>query len=88
MKLAKKQEILFEEECKRGKNVSAVNFEAFAEEWFEEFAKLNLKSTTYPRQRAFTQTLAGKPLSEHLRAYVPRKPSQGLQCRCGGTQFY
>lgn len=50
-----RQVVLFEEECRRGQVVSAVKFEAFAEEWFEEYAKLNLKSTTYTRQRQLTK---------------------------------
>ena len=54
-KEVQRQAILFEEECKRGQIVSAVKFEPFAEEWFEEYAKLNLKSTTYTRQRQLTK---------------------------------
>lgn len=54
-KEVQRQAVLFEEECKRGQIVSAVKFEAFAEEWFEEYAKLNLKSTTYTRQRQLTK---------------------------------
>ena len=50
-----RQAVLFEEECKHGQIVSAVKFEVFAEEWFEDYAKLNLKSTTYTRQRQLTK---------------------------------
>ena len=50
-----RQVVLFEEECKHGQIVSAVKFEGFAEEWFEDYAKLNLKSTTYTRQRQLTK---------------------------------
>lgn len=50
-----RQAILFEEECKHGQIVSAIKFEAFAEEWFEDYGKLNLKSTTYTRQRQLTK---------------------------------
>lgn len=50
-----RQIVLFEEECRHGQVVSAVKFEAFTEEWFEEYAKLNLKSTTYTRQRQLTK---------------------------------
>ena len=48
-KEVQRQAVLFEEECKRGQIVSAVKFEAFAEEWFEEYAKPNLRNTTYER---------------------------------------
>lgn len=50
-----RQAVLFEEDCKRGQITSAVKFEAFCEEWFEDYAKLNLKSTTYTRQRQLTK---------------------------------
>ena len=50
-----RQAVLFEEDCKKGQIVSAVKFETFAEEWFEDYAKLNLKSTTYTRQRQLTR---------------------------------
>ena len=50
-----RQAVLFEEDCKRGQIVSAVKFETFAEEWFEDYAKLNLKSTTFARQRQLTK---------------------------------
>lgn len=50
-----KQAVLFEEKCKRGRVVSAVKFETLAEEWFEEYAALNLKSTTFSRQKQLTK---------------------------------
>ena len=50
-----RQAILFEEERKHGQIVSAIKFEAFAEEWFEDYAKLNLKSTIYTKQRQLTK---------------------------------
>ena len=46
-----RQAVLFEEECKRGQITSAVKFEKFAEQWFEEYAKLNLCSITYKRMK-------------------------------------
>ena len=50
-----RQIVLFEEECKNKQVVSTIKFEPFAEEWFEDYAKLNLKSTTYTRQRQLTK---------------------------------
>ena len=47
--------VLFEEECKNGQVASAVKFETFSEEWFENYANLNLKSTTLTRQRQLTK---------------------------------
>lgn len=44
-----RQTVLFEEQCKKGFQTKAIKFEAFAEEWFEEYAKPNLRNTTYER---------------------------------------
>ena len=44
-----RQAVLFEEECKKGYQTKAVKFETFCEEWFEEYAKINLRNTTYER---------------------------------------
>jgi hypothetical protein len=50
-----RQAVLFEEECKRGQITSAVKFEKFAEQWFEEYAKVNLRPTSYARMRQLTK---------------------------------
>lgn len=50
-----RQAVLFEEECKRGQITSAVKFEKFAEQWFEEYAKVNLRPTTFARLRLLTK---------------------------------
>ena len=44
-----RQAVLFEENCKKGFQSKAVKFETFCEEWFEEYAKINLRNTTYER---------------------------------------
>lgn len=44
-----RQKVLFEEECKKGFQSKAVKFETFCEEWFVEYAKPNLRNTTYER---------------------------------------
>ena len=44
-----RQAVMFEEACMRGFQSKAVKFETFAEEWFEEYAKPNLRNTTYER---------------------------------------
>ncbi len=46
-----RQKVLFEEECKKGFQARAVKFETFCEEWMEEYAKPNLRNTTYERLR-------------------------------------
>lgn len=50
-----RQAILFEEDCKRGQITAAVKFETFAEQWFEEYAKVNLRPTSYARMKQLNQ---------------------------------
>lgn len=45
-----RQAVLFEEKCKNGFQSKVVKFEALCEEWFEEYAKANLRNTTYNSQ--------------------------------------
>lgn len=54
-KEVQRQAVLFEEECKRGQITSAVKFEKFAEQWFEEYAKVNLRPTSYARMKQLTK---------------------------------
>lgn len=44
-----RQAVMFEEACNRGYQSKAIKFEVFAEQWFEEYAKPNLRNTTYER---------------------------------------
>jgi len=53
-KEVQRQAILFEEDCKRGQITAAVKFETFAEQWFEEYAKINLRPTSYARMKHLT----------------------------------
>lgn len=57
--------VMFEESCMRGFKSSAIKFEQLAEEWFEEYAHLNLRSTTYERMRQLTKRVY--PAIGHLR---------------------
>ena len=60
-----RQTILFEESVAHGYKTTAVKFQTFAEEWFEEYAKLNLRSTTFERMRQLTKRVY--PAIGHLR---------------------
>lgn len=53
-KEVQRQAVLFEESCKIGQITASVKFEAFAEQWFEEYAKINLRHTSYERMRQLT----------------------------------
>ncbi|MCM1528781.1 MAG: site-specific integrase [Alistipes sp.] len=44
-----RQAVMFEESCNMGYQSKAINFEVFAEQWFEEYAQPNLRNTTYER---------------------------------------
>ena len=44
-----RQAVMFEEACMHGFQSKAIKFEELAEEWFEEYAKPNLRNTTYER---------------------------------------
>ena len=46
-----RQALMFEEQCMYGYQSSAIKFETFAEEWFEEYALPRLRHTTYERMR-------------------------------------
>lgn len=50
-----RQIVLFEEECKTGRVTAAIKFQNFAEQWFDEYAVLNLRKTSLNRQRQLTK---------------------------------
>lgn len=60
-----RQAVMFEESVNRGFKSSAVKFEELSEEWFEEYAKLNLRSTTYERLKQLRHRIY--PAIGHLR---------------------
>ena len=60
-----RQAVMFEEVCNRGFKTSAVKFQELSEEWFENYAKLNLRSTTYERMLQLTHRIY--PAIGHLR---------------------
>ncbi|MBR5088209.1 MAG: tyrosine-type recombinase/integrase family protein, partial [Ruminiclostridium sp.] len=60
-----RQAVLFEEECSRGQVTAAIKFQTFAEQWFDEYAKLNLKNSSFTRQRTLTTRVY--PALGHLR---------------------
>ena len=60
-----RQAVLFEESCKKGQITAAVKFEAFAEQWFEEYAKHNLRKTSFERMRQLTKRVY--PALGHLK---------------------
>ena len=55
----------FEEACSHGYKATAVKFQDFAEEWFNEYARFSLRSTTYERMKQLTKRVY--PAIGHLR---------------------
>lgn len=60
-----RQCVMFEEECKKGQVVATIKFETFAEQWFEEYAKINLRNTSFERMKQLTARVY--PTIGHLR---------------------
>ena len=60
-----RQAVMFEEACMHGYKAKAVKFEELAEEWFSDYARLNLRSTTYERMKQLTHRIY--PAIGHLR---------------------
>ena len=60
-----RQAVMFEEVCNRGFKTSAIKFQELADEWFENYAKLSLRSTTYDRMLQLTHRIY--PAIGHLR---------------------
>ena len=60
-----RQCVMFEEECKKGQVVATIKFEKFAEQWFEEYVKINLRNTSYERMKQLTNRVY--PAIGHIR---------------------
>ncbi len=60
-----RQLVLFDEECRHGYTASAVKFEAMSEEWLNEYAEANLRSTTFSRMKLLRRRVY--PVLGHLR---------------------
>lgn len=64
-KEVQRQAMLFEEKCLKGQVTANIKFEEFAEQWFEEYALLNLRHTSFSRMRQLTQRVY--PAIGHMR---------------------
>ena len=60
-----RQAVMFEEACMRGFKTSTIKFQDLAEEWFSEYASINLRSTTFEQMRGLTRRVY--PAIGHLR---------------------
>lgn len=60
-----KAAVMFENACMHGFKTTAIKFEELAEEWFEEYAALNLRASTFEEMRKLTKRVY--PALGHLR---------------------
>ncbi len=87
----KRQTVLFEESCMKGFQTKAIKFETFAEEWFNEYAKINLRNTTYERllqlrgriYPAIGHLRMDKITPRHIQAFVNSLSQEGANERTG-----
>ena len=84
-KEAKRQAMLFEEKCLKGQVTANITFETFAEQWFEEYARLNLRNTSFERMRQLRNRVY--PAIGHLRMdkITPRHLQRFVNELCGDT---
>ena len=86
-----RQCVLFEEKCMKGNVTSAIKFETFAEQWFEEYAKPNLRNTTYERLLQLRNRIypavghlrLDKITVRHIQAFVNTLSKDGANERTG-----
>lgn len=89
-----RQAVLFEEQCAgRGAN-GAIKFEAFARQWFQEYAEPNLRARSVSRLHQFeerTYTALGhirldKLTSRHIQSFINNLGEEGISVRRVGAR--
>ena len=86
-----RQAVLFEEECKKGKITASIKFQNFAEQWFQEYASINLRPTSYERMRQTTQRVypalghmkLDKITARHIQSFISDLYRNGKNQRNG-----
>ena len=86
-----KQAVMFEELCTRGIVPSNMKFQELAEEWFENYAKNALRSTTYERMLQLTHRVypaighlrIDKITARHLQGFVNSLAKEGANEKTG-----
>ncbi len=86
-----RQAVMFEDVCMKGWQTKAIKFETFCEEWFEEYAKPNLRNTTYERllqlrkrvYAAFGHLRMDKITPRQIQAFVNALSKEGANERTG-----
>ena len=57
--------VMFEEKCSRGQVTANIKFQAFAEQWIEEYARPNMRKSTFTLQKQLTYRIY--PAIGHIR---------------------
>lgn len=86
-----RQKVLFEEKCRKGFENSTVKFQIFADEWFEDYAKANLRNTTYEQMLALRSRVypaighlrMDKITTRHIQLFVNSLSKDGANKRTG-----
>lgn len=86
-----RQAVMFEESVNHGFKTSAMKFQELAEEWFENYAKNALKSTTYERMLQLTHRVypaighlrIDKITARHLQGFVNSLAKEGANEKTG-----
>ena len=86
-----RQAVMFEEAVNHGYKTSAMKFQELAEEWFENYAKPNLRSTTYERMLQLTNRVypaighlrIDKITARHLQGFVNSLAKEGANEKTG-----
>lgn len=86
-----RQAVIFEEACKKGQITANVKFEAFAEQWFEEYAKINLRNTSYERMKQLTTRVypaighlkLDKITGRHIQQFINELMTNGKSLKTG-----
>lgn len=86
-----RQAVMFEESVNHGFKTSAMKFQELAEEWFENYAKNALRSTTYERMLQLTHRVypaighlrIDKITARHLQGFVNSLAKEGANEKTG-----
>lgn len=86
-----RQAVMFEEAVNHGYKTSAMKFQELAEEWFENYAKNALRSTTYERMLQLTHRVypaighlrIDKITARHLQGFVNSLAKEGANEKTG-----
>lgn len=86
-----RQAVMFEESVNHGFKTSAMKFQELAEEWFENYAKNALRSTTYERMLRLTHRVypaighlrIDKITARHLQGFVRSLTKEGANEKTG-----